>query len=886
MSEKIDKIRIELARSEAALLSKKYARFFNNIPNLNSFSSRDLRAFKCFLSPPLDIERINKKRSKPHYLLFICDVLERVILMHQVIKSNTSFSENGELNRRLELFAEIAHFFKAYFEKKSQKYHTLSVNTFISFLQQNSGASLSREEKEHQIKRATNGLVDAYPVYASLFDPYIFDPKPDSKIFLSNHALIAAAIWNAHFWVPDRLHAISSIAREVRKVMTAPFLKNGNHLIGYSTTGELIEELQKHTDFSRIVYYLLKLYRDDASLQGNGRGNAFGNHSTGPRPHYRYVKVSSTEIEHFFDDEHEITLIREKNTTSPDEGVISELDVARDELIDDEFVVTKSEEEQFSVERQAITTNHAINHIEKYNQNIVDPLTQTELIKIVKILEAEVLAPAKPNPQNELNRLAAICQIAIGLFTGRSIRKPYRIQYLKIGQRPSSKIINVTHDFTHLIAPLFYVYKSITESQRIYYRSDEQLELMLPSQIKSIIETAITKWLVIKNEITLQTGATPTEPYIIADKVGLKNLLDKAKLDQRVTPAFISNAIRSIFYKQANGDYWSAAVISDSFLVISATQHHYTTVINGKIYRIYKAGVEELFSERVAIPSQPHAKQYKGIGNPIRPVKSIITNELNHLSHWLRQRLHNDYPGLPNEELISIFNCLMLFFETYSSFFNGARDVTNPYIARQQIDQNGFAILADKVIKNGYNTRTVFILEALRDIQVRFEDHIRELMLVFISKKLIKQSDFFAPQLQCESGWRGLNQTHQPFPGFVLISPDIKTKKGNRSKIKLVPYTRSRAKKIYEQSQQFKQADFLQLVPNANRHFLRSSLLERGLNPEYVDELMGHRHFGTESWNRCSLFNPLDFQKNVKELLYQLHKDFNVATPFNLEDKI
>jgi hypothetical protein len=115
VSEKLDKIRLELVRNEATVLSKKYARFFKTIPSLESFSSRDLKVFKSFLSPPLDEYRINKKGSKPHYLLFICDVLDRVILMYQVIKSNTRFLEHSELHAKFDLFARMAQFFKHYF---------------------------------------------------------------------------------------------------------------------------------------------------------------------------------------------------------------------------------------------------------------------------------------------------------------------------------------------------------------------------------------------------------------------------------------------------------------------------------------------------------------------------------------------------------------------------------------------------------------------------------------------------------------------------------------------------------------------------------------------------------------------------------------------------
>ena len=46
---------------------------------------------------------------------------------------------------------------------------------------------------------------------------------------------------------------------------------------------------------------------------------------------------------------------------------------------------------------------------------------------------------------------------------------------------------------------------------------------------------------------------------------------------------------------------------------------------------------------------------------------------------------------------------------------------------------------------------------------------------------------------------------------------------------------------------------------------------------------MGHRHWGTESWNRFGLFNPVDYQDEMKQAIEIIMKDFKVRSPFKEE---
>ncbi|BBP44509.1 hypothetical protein [Thiosulfativibrio zosterae] len=440
-------------------------------------------------------------------------------------------------------------------------------------------------------------------------------------------------------------------------------------------------------------------------------------------------------------------------------------------------------------------------------------------------------------------------------------------------------------DCTQVYLPLTYKYLSgLDENRGQNYRTDDFICLNLPPRIQAILLKATNIWTSAKAQYEEINGAL-IEYSIHTTDQHLKSCLNSFNLDARLTAEFLQQAIQNIFFKVSNGDFWTLAVLSGNPRVIGATQLHYTTLANLKLFEDYQKGIKVIFKEAIELPQKNSPNLFIGYGNPIRPIKSIVQKELNHLSSFLATRVGQDSIKLSTEELIETLNLVMLFVETYCSYFNAIRNVTNPYIGLQSIDHEGFCAIADKIIQNGYNTRIIPVLKPVEETLRQFEDYILSLMDVFRRKKLAKWSDFFAEKLQPEFKWRGLLAPNRNFPGYFLISPELKLKAGKRPKVKFIPYTRKAALKFYEGTEQFKSPLFLQLAPNANRHFLRSALLERGVNPEYIDEFMGHRHFGTESWNHNSIFDPQDYRKTIKAELYKVYGDFKISLPFKPNSK-
>ncbi len=213
--------------------------------------------------------------------------------------------------------------------------------------------------------------------------------------------------------------------------------------------------------------------------------------------------------------------------------------------------------------------------------------------------------------------------------------------------------------------------------------------------------------------------------------------------------------------------------------------------------------------------------------------------------------------------------------ETHLSYLTGTRNIKNPFISPSQLSQDGFYIWNDKNINNGYTTRTGYLPPALVEDVFRFEEVIQFLMgKVKKSKSFLKGSlDKLTPLKAWNSAQ--INTTRPVYSnGFFLLKFST-----NSKTISACDYTRHQAEKITKPLLDEQNNNFFKMAKNSNRHFFRSTLIERGLNPEYVDELMGHRHIGTESWNQRGMFNPLDFKKNVIKTVNNIYSEFNVKSP-------
>ena len=878
ISAKYDNFRKSLMKENALKLHEVLGSYVNPFHACKDISFKQADKLFNFISPPLSY-----KKNKAHYLIFIADVLERLELIFHLISAKTNLEKNGELHKDLKSFEDSVSNLCKFFKKLSLTYPCLYTVTFISSIKEKF-QDIENSAIEEQIIRSLHGIISDNPVYISFFEPYILNHNPEEKLFLNNYALISGAIWNVRLWRPDRLHSVSSLSIEIRRMLTFSQILKKNILEKTNTTQDFIEAIRRYPDLNRIRRYLEKLYVNNAGLSKGSANN--GNSSNSPRPHFHYVEIR----EEFIVENVEIdiesisaSLINElkeldnSDDTGDPQKLIQDLSIG--EKIDKQYIyVPGSDGNNF--ERQALNLTNAINSIEKNNQFFIENISKKEFNHVVQAL----FKKAESIDENEINNLASlssICQFATTLILGRKLDSEFGINPLSLNGTISPNQINISENFKFIYIPddLFEYSSENYQKTKSYYRVEKNIILPVPKKIHSIFELVITKWIKARERLTGEHHRL-IEPSLVASKSEIKKLLKSLELDRRITLNYLSNYIQSVFFNVTDGDYWFSAKLSDNFKVMSGTQKHYTTIAPDIFLKLYQDGIFELFDEKVEFNEKSYPKQYKGVGNPVRPIKGYIVNELNNMGKILEKELKQAAFSFSKEDLIQHLNLLMIFFETYSSFFTGIRNVKNPYIYLQQINNSSITTIFDKDINNGYNTRKIVVLEKLIQQQIIFEARINEIISSLVSRKLCKKSDFYTDRESKEFRWRRLANKSSNFPGFFLIEPNLFNAKEQRKNINIVAYTRPLSKKFYKNSNKGKHLEFITLVSNANRHFLRSNLYEQGLNKEYIDEFLGHRQTGTESWNPTSFFDPFDYRFNIERSLKKIFKEFKVKNIF------
>lgn len=891
---KLDEVRTSIVNQDAQKLHEKFREFetpFHYLLQDTSHTSHEISKLFFFLSPPIDVENINIKRKKPHYLLFIIDVLERLKLSCQLLLTRTSLQKNEELHNNIIKYPKLAEDLIRKLNQLTPDFPSLSADSFIKELQKRAGRTpVKIEALQHQIGVATEGFSTIFPIYGSFFDPYIHTPTEKDWVFIENYALMLGLVWNVIFTKPELLNDKINISINLRKTMELDLLRSNSIFTEIENISEVISRLRQEKGATQIKKYLQVFYAGMQTRQSNNRqANGFKRQTGKHRQRFRYINLPAQMM--IIDEEDDFQIIQLKQQDfAQAEDPESWSDLSADENVSEEYFVCDPKKETIhNTERLGLNNRFALAYIRKINQGFADLLSVKEWLQLKSSLKNKIETLAHTDKKN-LEKISALAIVQVGFLTGQSLRQAYSIKVLNSDlAKASSQLISVSGDGSNLYIPFNISYtERFLKKENQNYKTDSFLKIPVPKSVQNDLKVLIDEWSAIHQNLKLsQNSTSPVEPNMSCDnkmlKATLASVTKGAEVDERVSASFIEKFVRYNYLKAANGDFWVTSIFSSRNQSLGSTQKHYTTIINDYIYKTYETAIQILFSETLNFPDLPNPKSYIGIGNPARPLKHLVVSELITISEWLKPALKADLSKKSDVELITILNTMTLFFETYTSFFNGVRDIRNPYVYKQQIDSDGFTLLADKVIAGGYNSRQVCALSFFQSMQVDYEHFIRQLIDNMHRRKRLRISDLYSEGLNTMARWRSIHEPSNRFYGFFLIDPSQKRKK--QPKYKVIPYTRTAARKLYLKSDINPDSLFFTLTTNSNRHFLRSSLIERGVNPEYVDEYMGHRHFGTESWNEYALTNTPDFRTSVKTELKKILKDFGQISPFCRENE-
>jgi len=231
------------------------------------------------------------------------------------------------------------------------------------------------------------------------------------------------------------------------------------------------------------------------------------------------------------------------------------------------------------------------------------------------------------------------------------------------------------------------------------------------------------------------------------------------------------------------------------------------------------------------------------IGSPFCPTRRTVKE----LTAFLKGSLQKANAAPTSVlKLLRLHNSMTRYTALMIAFSTGFRAVRDPFLCAAEIDwTSGFAVVSDKDNEDGYNARLIWIPPVcLRQLQL-FKEHQRNLLC---------RLSILVPNLQAQLENRSKRSAGQSmFYSMPSKQPDEYTVEVLGPKLLI-----RNLSKVFT------------LPLNANRHYLRSVLLEQGCPIEVINAFMGHYERGEEPWGTFSGLSPLTYRDKLSQFLIPL----------------
>ncbi len=197
--------------------------------------------------------------------------------------------------------------------------------------------------------------------------------------------------------------------------------------------------------------------------------------------------------------------------------------------------------------------------------------------------------------------------------------------------------------------------------------------------------------------------------------------------------------------------------------------------------------------------------------------------------------LHND---------ITVYTVMMIGFAT------GYRATRDPLLQKAEMDRTtGFGVISDKDGDDLYHSRIIWLPEFC----FKQLDHYQEHLSVFENWLFAHNQELFFASRQKEVTGR---RSERKIPSLFFVRNDMRA-------IDIRPKYMQTLLKILNYD----------LPVNANRHYLRTSLLQRGCPVEVINAFMGHWETGVEPWGTYSGLSPSSYRRELSLHLVMLMED-------------
>lgn len=315
----------------------------------------------------------------------------------------------------------------------------------------------------------------------------------------------------------------------------------------------------------------------------------------------------------------------------------------------------------------------------------------------------------------------------------------------------------------------------------------------------------------------------------------------------------ISAHLHELIARTPGADITTAIAITGRNDPLGAVPLHYTVNAVASLEKYYQVACNEICDD-AAIEKKPEGavteSRRKSVHVGSRYVPRVKT--VRQLSDNLRDRLNKARTACEQGEpqMIALHNAMIVYTAQMIGFATGYRNVRDPLLQDAEIDRvTNFAVISDKDDDSFYNSRIIW----LPDCCIKQLDYYRE-HLELLQEWLF----FYDPELFFQTRENAVSGRHaeRHNPALFVLWPD-----GNVN-----PLQPSVMKNLVSDVG-------YDLPGNANRHYLRSSLLAMNCPVEIINAFMGHWSRGMEPWGRYSGLSPIDYREELSPYLVQLLRD-------------
>ena len=212
-----------------------------------------------------------------------------------------------------------------------------------------------------------------------------------------------------------------------------------------------------------------------------------------------------------------------------------------------------------------------------------------------------------------------------------------------------------------------------------------------------------------------------------------------------------------------------------------------------------------------------------------------LQNKFQRMNPWRHRNLDN---------LVKFHNRMAIYTSAMLGFATGYRAILDPFPKGSSLDrESGFLVINDKDYEDLYHSRIVWLPpDCIKQI-----DNYHAHLGAFLDQIMLYDLDTFHNiKSQIEGASTG--------PTLFLL----------RENLGQIAVGKSRQEAIFRRNLEY------ELPANANRHYLRSSLLSLKCPPEVINAFLGHWERGCEPWGYYSALTPETYRENLKTLLLPL----------------